>query len=392
MIEDDVKNAYAKLAAWCRREGYTGYDPFDGLNSRLFQLTPVKDSRLARLIWLQTFKRLPFNLRKLVGISPGKNSKGIALFALARLAEFRSTGSPEVEREVRGLLDTLESMQLKGWSGAAWGYNFDWQARAFFVPSGTPTIVPTAFVARALIEAAELFDSDKYLKLARSACDLILHDLNRTEDTNNGLCFSYTPLDQTRIFNASLLAAETLASVGKLTREQELLDIAIRAAKFVIHHQRADGSWPYGTNSYHSWCDNFHTAFMLLSLYRIMMAGNVSDKDFSDSIRRGYEFWYRSFFLKGGLPKYYHNQIYPVDAHSAGAAIVTLLEIEPIVGDTAHELANRVAHWSIQNLQDRDGYFYYQKRRFFKIKIPYMRWTQGWMLYGLARLIEAESV
>ena len=38
----------------------------------------------------------------------------------------------------------------------AWGYNFDWQSRNFFAPRGTPTIVPTAFAARALIEGKKL--------------------------------------------------------------------------------------------------------------------------------------------------------------------------------------------------------------------------------------------
>jgi len=51
----------------------------------------------------------------------------------------------------------LLSMRVEGCSGAAWGYNFDWQSRNFFAPRGTPTIVPTAFAARALIEATRAF-------------------------------------------------------------------------------------------------------------------------------------------------------------------------------------------------------------------------------------------
>jgi hypothetical protein len=64
------------------------------------------------------------------------------------------------------LLDDLIWMSLKGFKGACWGYNFDWQSRSFFVPRGTPTIVPTAFAARALCEAAEVLSRDEYLPFA----------------------------------------------------------------------------------------------------------------------------------------------------------------------------------------------------------------------------------
>jgi len=35
-------------------------------------------------------------------------------------------------------------------------------------------------------------------------------------------------------------------------------------------------------------------------------------------------------------------------------------------------------------MQSKNGYFFYQKKRFFKNKISYMRWSQAWMLYALA--------
>ena len=133
---------------------------------------------------------------------------------MAALAEYRRSQTKEAEIEARELLDDLMWMRLKGFKGAAWGYNFDWQSRSFFVPRGTPTIVPTAFAARALCEAAEVLSRDEYLPFARTICNFILNDLNRSEETTDEVCFSYSPLDNTRVFNASLLAGETLAKVG----------------------------------------------------------------------------------------------------------------------------------------------------------------------------------
>src|SRR5256884_2964027 len=320
----DLKTAHRDLWKWCRAQGLAGYDPYDALNSRLFQATPFKNSRTARLVWTQFHKRSPINFRSLVGIPRERNAKAMALFALAALADFRRDPTKENEVEARELLDDLIWMSLKGFRGAAWGYNFDWQSRSFFAPRGTPTIVPTAFAARALCEAAEVLARDEYLPFARTICDFILNDLNRSEEAKDEVCFSYSPLDRTRVFNASLLAAEALASVGKLTGEASLIDWALQATRYVIRRQREDGSWAYGADNYQSWNDNFHTAFVLSSLSRILQAlaaepekeftaetqsAQRSRREFAEqaegALRRGYEFWRERFFLGNGWPKYF---------------------------------------------------------------------------------------
>ncbi|HYY58026.1 MAG TPA: hypothetical protein VE842_11895 [Pyrinomonadaceae bacterium] len=384
--------AHERLAAWCRARGYAGHDPFDGLNSRLFKAAPLLSrSRAARLAWTQLFKRSPLSLRRLARVPTERNPKGVALFALAALADFRRLRTPSTEASARTLIDDLLSERLEGWSGAAWGYNFDWQGRSFFAPRGTPTVVPTAFAARALLEAAQAFGDDSYLREARSACEFILRDLNRSHEGDALVCWSYSPLDRTRVFNASLLAAETLATVGRQTGERELHEWAVRGARYVVRRQRADGSWAYGADGHQSWADNFHTAFVLTSLARILRSGGEGEDwrdELSESVRRGYEFWRDSFFLATGWPKYYHDRLYPADAHSAGAGIVALTELQSIDAQ-ALALAEKIALWAIVNLQDaRRGCFYYQRRRFYTVRTPYMRWSQAWMLYALARLLE----
>jgi hypothetical protein len=387
MIE--LEEAYETLAAWCRARDYAGHDPFDGLNSRLFQSTPLQRSRAARLVWTQAFKRAPFSLRSVARVPAGRNAKGTALFALAALSRFRATREGAAERAARELLDALLAAQLKGWSGACWGYNFDWQGRAFFAPQGTPTIVPTAFAVRALVEAARVFtDAPEYLDAARSACEFILRDLKRSEESADEVCFSYTPMDETRVFNASLLAGEALAAVGALTKEDALVTRGVRAARYVVRRQQASGAWAYGAAGFQGWADNFHTAFVLTSLARIMEASGEARDEFAESLRRGYEFWRESFFLADGWPKYYHDRQYPADAHAAGAGIVALVELRDRMPD-ALALAGRVSSWTLENLRDRRrGFFYYQRRRFYTVRTPYMRWTQAWMLYALARRLE----
>jgi rhamnogalacturonyl hydrolase YesR len=386
---------YDDLAAWCRARDYAGHDPFDALNSRLFQATPLRRSRLARLAWTQLFKRSPVNLRPLARVPPERNAKGTALFALAWLSQLRAVGiddqsCDEAKRAATTLLGDLIDARIGTAHGAAWGYNFDWQGRAFFAPRGTPTVVPTAFAARALVEASRELGDEKYLRLARAACDFFLRDLNRSDETADELCFSYSPLDRTRVFNASLLAAETLARVGALTNEDELKDTAIRAALYVVRRQRADGSWAYGTQGFQSWSDNFHTAFVLTSLSRIIDACEESRDEFLPSLQRGFDFWRDNFFAADGFPKFLPDRAYPADAHSTGAALVALAELQDLSPD-ARSLAEKIAGWAIANLRDPRGFFYYQRRRTHTVRTPYMRWSQGWMMYGLARLLEVSS-
>jgi len=392
MPDSTIHDAFTQLFAWCRSHNFAGHDPFDALNSRLFQATPLRHSRRARLAWTQLVKRSPVDLRSIGLVPAGRNSKGIALFALAALANYRRSKTNDTEKEARQLLNDLLSMRLEGWSGAAWGYNFDWQSRVFFAPRGTPTIVATAFAARAFIEATHAFDDETYLRTARSACDFILQDLPRSEETPSEICFSYSPGTVNRIYNASLLAAETLAGVAAITGEQELCQWAIHAARYVVNQQHENGSWVYGAAENQAWIDNFHSAYLLTSLARVIgPCPAAQTTEFTEALQRGYRFWRNGFFLADGWPKYYHDGLYPADAHAAATAIITFLELRELDRD-AMALAEKIAQWSVRNLRDERGYFYHQRRRFYTVRTPFMRWTQAWMLYALARLTEEEHV
>src|SRR5215510_12021588 len=120
-----IEAVYQQLLAWCRKHDFAGHDPFDALNSPIFQSSSLARSRNARLLWTQLVKRSPSDLHRISRIPPERNSKGIALFALAQLADHRRLKTAESEREARDFLAALKRMHLDGYSGACWGYNFD---------------------------------------------------------------------------------------------------------------------------------------------------------------------------------------------------------------------------------------------------------------------------
>jgi len=54
-------------------------------------------------------------------------------------------------------------------------------------------------------------------------------------------------------------------------------------------------------------------------------------------------------------------------------------------------LVDRVMKWTIENMQSSEGYFYFQKKKYYTNKTPFMRWSQGWIFYALAYYIRSLS-
>lgn len=381
LMINKVQESFERLALYCEREGYKGYDPYDGLNSRLFRSLPViSKSRLSRLIWIQAFKRSPFNLRRLTGVRKEYNPKALGLFLSGFSNLYLQTSQDRHLQKIHFFTNKLAGLRNTEWSGSCWGYNFDWQARAFFQPRNTPTVVATTFIACALLDAYEITKEAHLLQMARSACDFVLKDLNRTYDANGNFAFSYSPLDKSIVYNASLLGSRLLARVYSHTGENELFVSAGKSVKYCCDNQNPDGSWSYGKQHFHQWIDNFHTGYNLecISDY----ARFTGDQSYTENLKKGLKYYLETFFTAEGIPGYYNNSLYPIDIHSSAQLIITLSKTDSFKENKA--LIDRVINWTIDNMQSDKGYFYYQVNKFFSSRIPYMRWAQAWMFYSMS--------
>ena len=378
---EEIWNALRKLETWLKSEQYRGWDPHDGLNSPLLKALTFKNRYLGIAVF-QFFKRCPVNLRPLFGIRKEFNSKGVGLFLSAYLKKYDLTKDGEDLKRARLFFRWLEENASKGYSGYCWGYNFDWPNRAFYAKKGTPTIVNTSFIANAFIDAYQLLGDEKYLRIATSSCDFIMKDLNRFIE-DDAFCFSYTPMDNSRIHNANILGAALLARVYSLTKEDVLRDYSGKSVRFMVKHQNDDGSWYYGEAENQRWIDLFHTGYVLDALGDYIRF--TGKQNYEDNLKRGFDFFLGHFFVKNGIPKYYHNQLYPVDVHCSAQAILTLLKLRRL-NEGNIQLAPKVALWTIENMQHERGYFYYQEHKHYTNKIPYMRWSQAWMFKALVYL------
>ena len=392
--------SFKKLKTYCEKEQFKGWDPYDGLNSKIFQALPLlKKSALCRLVVIQSFKRFPFNLRPFALVPKEYNAKGIGLFLQGYCNLYKSVeqnpslakeiGNKEcLKKQINDLANFLISLQSKGYSGACWGYNFDWQARRLFLfPKYTPTVVATNFCATALMDAYEVTKEKKYLDIALSAADFVMKDLHRAE-YNGGFLFSYSPLQgNDTVFNASLLGSKLLSYCYKYTGKEEYKEAAKASVLACCNGQKEDGSWVYGMLPVQSWIDSFHTGYNLDGL--IAYEEQTGDTSFHSYIEKGFEFYIKNFFEEDGCPKYYHNQKYPIDIHCPGQLFVTLHRLHKY--EEHKDLAKKVLQWTIDNMQDKKGYFYYQLKKGISSKISYMRWSNAFMFNALSYYILSEN-
>jgi len=377
---NDFESLFYRLVSFVEDQSYKGWDPYDGLNSPVIQKTFLGKSRLIRLVWIQLFKKSPINLRPLVGIKKDYNSKGLGLFLSGYCNLYHIEHKENYLNKIKFLSEKLLELSSEGWSGGCWGYNFDWQARAFFQPKYTPTVVASTFIGYALMDAYEILKDKRYLDAAISVGDFILNDLNRTYDANGNFAFSYSPLDKTQVFNASLLGSRMLSRIYSYTKNEKLLEEAKKSVQFCVDNQKEDGSWAYGTLPYHQWVDNFHTGYNLECISEYQKYSG--DYSYEDNIKKGLDYYLNTFFTVDGKSKYYNNSLYPIDIHAPAQLVVTLYRLNVLKEN--RKLMESVLKWTITNMQNKKGYYYYQLNQRFNSTIPYIRWAQAWMFFSLS--------
>jgi hypothetical protein len=381
--ETQLRDIASQLASYCRNQNWSGYDPYDALNSPLFDRFTWLQGRVFRIAATQLLRRSPINLRKLLCVPATQNAKAIALF-LSAFLRLRTVGLATDADYVRYLIERLIALRSTGMNYWCWGYSFPWQGRKIFVPTGAPNLVCTSFAANGLLDAYEQKADERCLEMAEGAAEYVLNELYWS-DGDSAAGFSY-PLPGLRgeTYNANLLASALLCRIYRHTGKTKFVEAGLRAARHAVAQQRIDGSWYYGQEPSQHWIDNFHTGFNLCALKSI--AQSLGTDEFDSGLRRGLNFYVRHFFRVDGAPRYFHDRTYPIDIHSVAQSIITLLSLRHIDPGNA-PLARSVWRWAVDHMWDERGFFYYRVLRSGKIRIPYMRWSEAWMLLATAILL-----
>jgi hypothetical protein len=380
--KQQIWESISRLSDWLDKNEYRGYDTFDGLNARF--LRPLTfETNFLRTVLQQGVRRFPINLRPIVGVSKDLSTKGMGFLARGFIRLHQATDDKVWADKAQYCLHWLEENTSKGYSGAAWGNHFDYQSRSFYLPKGEPTIVWTALIGHAFLDGYDHFNKNEYLQVAVSACDHILKDLDTLAD-GDAACISYIPSQNKQVHNSNTLGASFLARTYSITHNEAYRSLAEKAVKYTAKYQRADASWFYGEKGNLHWVDNFHTAYVLDSLKYYMTY--TGDDRFEMNLKTGYDYWKHRFFLADGTPRYYDHKTLPIDIQCASQAIDTLVFFNERDPENLL-LALRVAQWTIENMQDPTGYFYYRRYSSWMVnKTPTLHWGQATMLCALAGL------
>ena len=389
MSEEKVLKALDIIIKYCENENFFGYDPYDTLNSFIpFRKTGTYLSAVA----IQIQKRNPINIRPLLGVKRGINPKAMGLFLKAYCTLYRKTGEKKHLAKAEEIFQWLQNNNSKGFSGHCWGYNFDWASPGNYLKANTPSVVVTSFIIDGIFEYYKTTQDPRAAEIILSSSQYILGDIP-VPRFEKGLSFSYTHLSTGACYNASLLAGEILAKANTIKNNEELLKLIEGAISFVLSMQKTDGSWYYSYDPekrVERKQIDFHQGFILVSLQNIFYNTGLMQHEIESAISRGLHFYRNEQFSSCGRSLWRLPKKWPVDIHNQSQGIITFSRLRKYDANYLN-FANQIAKWTIENMQSPKGYFYYRKTPFYTNKIPYIRWSQAWMMLALTELLDAND-
>ena len=236
-----VEQSVQSLDRWVSENGWAGFDPHDirGTKPFMFLLRPIRSvplkvlRRLALTPLVKFEAASPALARRLFGVRPTINAKGMALFARGYLQLYAASGVERYKARAIECLDWLEANTAPGYDEPCWGYPFDWQS-GVVTPANTPASVVTSAVGDAFWTAYKLLNDRRHLATCEGVCRSFLRYLKRDEMPDGTICFSYTPIDDFHVHNANLLVAEFLVRVGTETDNAGWVETGTRAGSYAL--------------------------------------------------------------------------------------------------------------------------------------------------------------
>ena len=391
MTKNMTKQRTEDLIRWLDSNGVKGYDPYDGLSSPLGRIVDKCNPFLGR-VFIHAIKNLPFNMRPLLGIHAELDAKALGLLGRGYFLLGDYSDRLDLRNKGRDCVNYLIENTTEGFSGACWGHPFPYRSSRLYLPANMPSIVSTAYAVQAILDAYELYGDTAYIDIANSSCNFILKDLQRIGNEQSFL-FSYIPEHRVAIHNASLLAAQVLARVDNLSGKNNWSELYRAAVQCTLDDQNDDGSWfydaPESTERKNTFIDNFHTGFVLESLFDIH---SYTQWDFLGlPMKRGLDYYVCSLFDSDGSPRHTVDRKGIIDLRDCAQGIIVLSKMFGILEPEHQALLGGLVKWTLKHMQNKDGSFSFMYSNGIKPCIPYIRF-QAWMLCALTTALSNDQV
>jgi hypothetical protein len=387
-----------KFDTWLEKHGYESFDPYDiwGTAYSLWaRRLYYKNSLLglpfvAPILLIDTF--IP-GLRPLM-VKKERFATADAQLLLAFINLYQCLKKNEYLDKAKNLGTEILSYSIPGYSGYCWGYPFDWQNSGALWRKNTPYITATPYCFEAYCALYDCTGDGTYLDIAKSIARFVADDLKETPTGQDAAAGSYSPIDNSKVINASAYRAMVLIEASERFGDAEYRKKGLRNINFILQSQNSDGSWPYDVNEKkRSFIDHFHTCFVLKNLWKLN--GHLNDRLIDESIKKGFEYYRKTLFRPDDTPRPFsiepRFQIVTNDLYNYAEAI-TLCSVLANDVSGALFLANKLAHVVCTRYQLKHGDFVTKEYLGgVRTTFPFLRWSQAQVFYSLTNLLMVAS-
>ena len=389
---DDARQALEAFIDWQRGYGPVSQDHHDfwvwapGRRSKAFyhRHPGVGGLMVAPFVALDTF--VPSS-RRLVR-RPTRFPIADAHYAMGFLKLSSAMGDATLDRDARAHLAALERSRSPDFDDWCWGYPFAWETVIGRWEAGRPLITQTPYGYEAFAAAYEKWGEDFHREVIRSVVTFAATRIpSHTIRDGVSVC-AYTPFDSRRVINANTYRAFLLVDGGKRFAREDWVDEGLRNVAFVLSTQRSNGSWPYAVDGHDAFVDNFHTCFVLKSLFKISRL--TGGDELAAAINRGYAYYKDQLLDDTGLPIPFSEQrritLYTRELYDFAEGLNLALLLRHVDAD-ADGIADAICRSLISDWVLPDGHFVTRRTRISRNTVPYHRWAQAQAFHALADFV-----
>ena len=381
---DSIAESINGLLKWVDHS-YEGWDPFDGLNSGRFDHFQ-KMPNFLKILLIQFNKISPLNIRPVLSIEPGIDTKGVSLFLQSYCRLHESGVSSPLTEDGPFLFSRLMKESIQTDNTISWSsHYFDYiGVDGSILTPHTSDLIGTSNAIKALCQYSRYQDFD-IEGIIRKYHNFLKESFDRDHQ-----CYRYGHfIGNKYVPNCDAEVISSIHYANQITKNDEINDLCLISLKKLIETQNKDGSWFY--SYYHDGLSrkqlDFHQGYIIDGLIDSLEIFPDMKIEIIGSIKEAVKS-YDSIFSDEGRGYYRFPRRYPTDIHNQAQGMITYLRLYEFSNDKKFlDMSKKICSWTIENMQDSKGYFHYQKGRVFSNRIPYMRWSEAWMMLALSQIL-----
>lgn len=360
---------------------YISYDVFDAMNSNFLSKITGNNVFLKRVA-IQLNAKSPINFRPLLGVKKMVHTKTLSDFLSIYSHLYTITKDENYKIKAHEIYNQLWERRIKIDNGFGWGLNFHYSTRFTNASKSTPNLYNTLNATHSIIDFYQVFKSIELKDVLDGVLDFILNYLGVVEESETISWLRYYP-KQTGMPtpNVNATSASLFVRINSIYENKIDDSLIVKLLNFVKVNQNKDGSWYYTTNEKGRWIDGFHTGFVLESLSLIKKLDSKYDID--KCLDLGVDFFIKNLISEDFIPKYFDNKTYPIESQNCAQCIQTLSKLILYNNYNLNDLLEKVIKVVLDNLYDKEGYFYHKKTKNSTYKHYYGRWSQSPMILSL---------